>query len=301
MDVHLRDLRYFVAVAEELHFTRAAERLFISQPALSRQIAKLEADLRVPLLERDRRTVALAAAGAVLLDRARDLLQAWDHAQGAVSDAAATSQAVVRIGMQTSVGRGIVGHMIDGLTQQRPGWTVQLQQVTWDDPTSGLADQTSDVALCWLPVPDPALCDWLELATEPRRLAVAATHPLANRRTVEFADIAELSLVALPESAGPLRDYWLAQDRRCDPAPVAATAHTADEAMEAVAAGLGAVLISEGNIAIYDRPGITFLSVTDLEPSTLALVWASADTRAVVHDLIDIARHLDLSNRHHET
>jgi len=77
MDVHLRDLRYFVAVAEELHFTRAAERLFVSQPALSKQVRALERQLRRPLFERDRRAVRLAAAGRALLEPARALLRDW--------------------------------------------------------------------------------------------------------------------------------------------------------------------------------------------------------------------------------
>src|SRR5882672_10696239 len=78
MDVHLRDLRYFVAVAEELSFTRAASnRLFVAQPTLSKQIRQLELTLRVPLFERDRRTVRLTPAGTALLPRARALLEQW--------------------------------------------------------------------------------------------------------------------------------------------------------------------------------------------------------------------------------
>jgi DNA-binding transcriptional LysR family regulator len=81
MDVHLRDLRYFVVVAEHLHFTRAAEALFISQPALSKQVRVLETHLRTPLFERDRREVRLTPAGAALLPRARALLEGWQVAQ----------------------------------------------------------------------------------------------------------------------------------------------------------------------------------------------------------------------------
>lgn len=289
VDVHLRDLRYFVAVAEELHFTRAAERLFVSQPALSRQIARLEADLRVTLLERDRRTVSLTPAGRLLLDHARGLLAEWETTRRQLSDIAAASDAVLRIGMQTSVGRGIVNHLVDGLSRRRPGWTVRLNQVSWDDPTAGLADSSSDVALCWLPLPNDDGYDHAVLTTEPKLLAIAETHPLADRGAVDFAEIADLPLVALPEAAGRLRDHWLAQDRRSTPAPIATVATTADEAIEAVAAGLGAALISAGNASIYARPGVTFIEVTDLEPSILALVWSRTDHRDVIHDLVTIA------------
>jgi DNA-binding transcriptional LysR family regulator len=80
MDVHLRDLRYFVGVAEELSFTRAAERLLVSQPALSKQIRLLESSLGTILLQRDRRRVSLTPAGAALLARARQMLGEWDAA-----------------------------------------------------------------------------------------------------------------------------------------------------------------------------------------------------------------------------
>ncbi len=290
MDVHVRDLRYFVAVAEELHFTRAAERLYVSQPALSRQIAKLESDLRVRLFERDRRSVALTDAGMVLLDRARTVIAEWDEAQAAVNDAAASGAAVLRIGMQTSIGRGIIAELGEGLAARRPGWSLQLNQVGWDDPTTGLADGSSDVALCWLPLVDPHDFDHHVLRTEPVMLALAAEHPLAARPSITFDEMIDIPLVALPPDAGALRDRWLATDRRRTPAPVAVTARTADETMEAVVNGLGAALLSEGNTAIYERPGIAFVPVVDLDPSVLALAWRRADDRHVVADLVDVAR-----------
>ena len=105
MDVNLRSLRYFVAVAEELSVTRAAERLYVSQPALSKQIQQLERTLRATLLQRDPRGVTLTAAGEELLAQARPLVAAWDTAVRAVR--AAADVRVLRLGMQTSLGRSL--------------------------------------------------------------------------------------------------------------------------------------------------------------------------------------------------
>src|SRR5712691_3382600 len=107
MDAHTRDLRYFVAVAEELSFTKAAtERLFISQPALSKQIRKLENALRVRLFERDRRTVALTVAGAAMLPKARATLAQWDETTRAIAEAARGK--TLTVGFQTRIGRGLI-------------------------------------------------------------------------------------------------------------------------------------------------------------------------------------------------
>src|SRR5437660_10687830 len=101
MDSHLRDLRYFVAVAEELSFTRASERLFIAQPTLSKQIRHLEAGLRVQLFVRDRRSVTLTPAGEALLPRARLMLTQWEQAVHAVTTAAAAGNTTLTVGFQT--------------------------------------------------------------------------------------------------------------------------------------------------------------------------------------------------------
>src|SRR4029453_1199656 len=97
-DVHVRDLRYFVTVAEELHFTRAAERLYVSQPALSKQVRALERQLGVELFRRDRRDVALTEAGAALLPHARRVLGAWAEGAAAVEAARAAQRSTLVVG-----------------------------------------------------------------------------------------------------------------------------------------------------------------------------------------------------------
>src|SRR4029453_9030970 len=104
MDVHLRNLRYFAAVAEELHFSRAAERLRVSQPALSKQIRQLERELRFPLFERDRRRVELTAAGEVRLPGGGQVLTDWDTVLTAASRRASEEAKLLHVGFQTSVG-----------------------------------------------------------------------------------------------------------------------------------------------------------------------------------------------------
>src|SRR4051812_1733784 len=115
MDVHVRDLRYFVAVAEELNFTRAAHRLFIAQPSLSKQIRRLETSLRVRLFERDHHAVALTSAGAALLPQAQRIIEQWAVAQGAVSDAVTAQRTTLTVGFHTRIGRGLIPNVTAGM------------------------------------------------------------------------------------------------------------------------------------------------------------------------------------------
>ncbi|HTF47734.1 MAG TPA: LysR family transcriptional regulator [Pseudonocardia sp.] len=288
MDAHLRDLRYFVAVADELGFTRAAERLFISQPALSKQIRQLESLLRVALFERGHRGVALTAAGAALLPAARQLLTQWDEAQRAVGDAAAYAAAVLRVGISTSVGRGLLPAIKCAFTERRPGWQLQIRQIDWNDPSVGLRDGSTDVTLRWLPVPEPSAVSWQVLSTEPRWVAMSAKHRLADCQEVDFADLLDEPFLALPTSAGPLRDYWLAIDHRQGrPIRVGAEVHNADETFEAVANCLGVVLLSEGNASIYRREDVIARPVKGLTPSELAVAWRVDDHRTAIKDFVD--------------
>jgi DNA-binding transcriptional LysR family regulator len=271
-----------VAVAEELSFTRAAQRLHLSQPALSKQIRGLETALRAQLLHRDRRRVELTSAGQALLGAARGLLEAWDEAMAAVADAAAQESHLLRVGTLTSIGRALYPGVVDHFAKRQAGWRVELRSFGWGDPTAGLHDQTTDVAFLWLPI-DAGDVDHEVLVTERRFVALSTKHRLAAHRTVTFADIADEPFVALPESAGSLRDFWLALDERDGtPARVAAEVTSADETFEIVASGAAVVLLAEGNAVIYARPGIACLPVTGLGAARLAVAWRRDDRRLAV-------------------
>jgi DNA-binding transcriptional LysR family regulator len=288
MDVHVRDLRYFLAVADELSFTRAAERLFVSQPALSKQIRSLEQHLRTALFVRDRRSTQLTSAGSALLPHARDLVARWDEAQRAVSDVVASEAAVLTVGFSTSIGRGLLPAIRTLFAERQPRWALHLKQVPWSDPTGGLADNSSDVSLVWLPVPelDRAYACQV-LTTEPRWVALPAGHRLAAQKMIAFDALLDEPFLALPKTAGPLREYWLGEPERAGrPVTVAAVVTTADETFEAVANGVGVALLSAGNAALYARADVVMRPVSGLGPSELAVLWRDDDHRTVIRDFV---------------
>ncbi|MEU0071449.1 LysR family transcriptional regulator [Streptomyces sp. NPDC006332] len=297
MDVHGRDLRYFTAVAEELSFTRAAERLFVSQPALSKQIRMLEKQLGVVLFERDRRTVRLTAVGEALLPRAREVLAAWETAEAAVEEAKAAERSALVIGMSTSPGRGLLPALRTRLVSRCPDARPVLRQVNWADPSAGLADGSSDVAFVWLPLPDGDRYRFEVVAREPRLVALPDGHPLAARAArdpegqVDFADLLEEPFLALPAEAGPLRDYWLALDARDGRRPrIGGVVSSAEETHEAVAGGQGVALLATGNAPLVVRDGVIAVPVRGISPARLAVAAAQGDRRPLVLAYLAAAR-----------
>ena len=291
VDAHLRDLRYFVAVADELSFTRAAELLHVSQPSLSRQIRVLERNLGFRLFRRDRRSVALTEAGETLLPRARELLGTWARAAEDAEREARAAAAVLRVGFQTSVVGWLYPLAVHIFTRAHVDWQVELRLHPWSDPTAGLLDETSDVAFLWLPVPGQDRLTHETLRAEPRHVAMCSDHRLAPRAEVRMADLLDEPFIALPPSAGVLRDYWLAADERNGrPIRIGAQAETPDETFEAVRARQGVVLLSAGNAELYARPGIVTHAVVDLSPAELAVAWRAGDGRSVVREFAEAAQ-----------
>ncbi|MER5303042.1 LysR family transcriptional regulator [Streptomyces lasiicapitis] len=284
MDVHSRDLRYFLTVAEELHFTRAAERLFVSQPALSKQIRLLEKALGAPLFVRDRRSVRLTRAGEALVPHARRVLEAWEEGQAALEEAKAAEGARLVVGMSTSPGRGgLLPAVRSRFTAAFPDAELILRQVGWEDATAGLADGGSDVAYVWLPLPEPHRYGHVVVAEESRHVALPADHRLAGRDTVAMDDLLDEPFLALPESAGPLRDYWLAPEARAGrPVRIGAVIHSPDETYEALVDGRGVCLLAAGNAPLLTRGDVVTRPVAGVSPSRLALAWRADDTRPPV-------------------
>ncbi|GGS82791.1 LysR family transcriptional regulator [Planobispora rosea] len=283
MDVHLRELRYFVTVAEELNVTRAAQRLFVSQPALSKQLAALERQLGFPLFDRVHSGMALTRQGEALLPFARELLERWNT--GVEAARAAVPSGTLVVGMQTAVGRGLQQEALRRFRTAMPGWEISLRLVSWADPSGGLADGSSDLAFVWLPTA-PGL-ETRVLSVERRFVALPDSHPLAAREEIPFAELRDEPFIALPAEAGPLRDFWLARDARDDDPVIAVTASTADETFEAITSGLGIVLIAEGNASLYKRPGVVYRPVSGLAPAELAVSWRKGDHRPQVRAFLD--------------
>lgn len=288
MDVDLRVLRSFVAVAEELHFTRAAERLLVSQPALSKQIDQLERHLRVRLLRRSSRQVTLTPAGQALLPGARDLLDAWDRLQGGVQEAAASEARTLRVGFIANAACELTPRILAEFARARPDWRVAMLQVPWTDATAGLADGDVDVALLRPPLPQgPVRIRTRVLFAEERWLALAASHPLAGQEVIRFEQLLDEPFIALPEEAGAWRDFWLALDHRGGhPVVVGAEVKTSDEWMEALANNFGVCLTGASTARYYPRPGVVYRPIDRITPTEVVVAWRADDQRRIVAEFV---------------
>ncbi|HEY8582204.1 MAG TPA: LysR substrate-binding domain-containing protein [Capillimicrobium sp.] len=196
--MELRHLRAFVAVAEELHFGRAAKRLHIAQPPLSQQIRRLEAELGVTLLHRSTRRVELAPAGQVLLARARELLA---DAEATVEDtrrAARGEFGRLAIGFTGSATYALLPSLAAALRERLPGVVLDLRgEMLTPAQVEGLADGSLDLALLRPPVEHPDLVVEV-VRREPLVVAVPASHPLAQAPAIALEDLADEPFVLYP-------------------------------------------------------------------------------------------------------
>lgn len=285
MDVHARDLRYFVAVARERHITRAARQLHVSQPALSKQIRALERHVDTALFRRLPHGVELTPAGEALLPHARAILAIADDAG---RDVAAAARRLV-VGMSTTVGRGLLPAVRSRLAARDPGLDPRLRQVPWDDASAGLEDGSCDVAIAWAPVGGPVRT--LVLAREPVMVAMAADDPRAAHPSPTFADLRDAPFLALPAAAGPLREFWLAAEHRDGRrATIGAEVRTVEETHEALLDRRGIVLVAAGNAATLAHGGVIVRPVGDLPPCTLVLAWRADDRRPAVRSYVAACR-----------
>jgi DNA-binding transcriptional LysR family regulator len=286
--LEFRALRYFVAVAEELHFTRAAERLYIAQPALSEQIRRLEDELGVELLRRTTRKVELTAAGEEFLTRARRIVEEADAALAEASRAARGETGSVRVATGATAGLEQVPRVLRAFREERPLVHLDLRQIEWEDYSGGLHDGTVDAAFVWLPFTQGGL-SVVALLEEPRVVALAAGHPLAGERELRMEQIvdepwpwAETDPVALA--------FWTCADFRGGAAARRGPKIRSMEGMlEGVRAGLCVATVPRSQARVSAWPGIVFRPVADLTPATLALGWRPDSETPVVRALVAIA------------
>ncbi|MGK5553543.1 LysR family transcriptional regulator [Actinomadura kijaniata] len=277
-DLEVRQLRYFVAVAEELHFGRAAERLGMAQPPLSRAIRDLERQLGVRLLERTTRRVALTPAGEVLLRDARTALDAVAAAARRARHAGQPEPGL-RLALKADYDGGLLPRILDAYRDQEAALPVTLVLGGRDEQAPAVRDGRADVAL--LPAPfDERGLDVEPLLTEPRLVALAAADPLAARPSLRLADLAGR---VLPDGAPADREERpLARDAPAGWPPATARPGVAGVPPRRLDLAQIFNLVELGSLVWFPpvslarrhpRPGVAYRTVTDLPPLTLALAW----------------------------
>jgi DNA-binding transcriptional LysR family regulator len=209
------------------------------------------------------------------LPHAKRLLADWDLAAAAVERVRDAGRHRLVVGMSTSPGRGgLLPAIRSRFVDKYPDATLTLHQVDWDDPTAELADATSDVSFVWLPLPDPDRFQWIVLLEQPRLVAMPEEHPLASRESIHFDELLDEPILALPLTAGPLRDYWLATSQRHGHAHViGAEITSSDETYEALVDGRGICLLDSGNAPSITRGGVVTRPVDGLPSGQLVLAW----------------------------
>jgi DNA-binding transcriptional LysR family regulator len=281
-DVDLRKLRYFVTVAEHLHFGRAAEALHIAQPVLSRQIRALEEELKAPLFVRDKRATELTPAGRQLLADAGPLLASADALRRRVTRAARGSGSFT-IGFMPGL---MVTGAVRALAGRHPQLTVNVLRTNWDDQTAVLHDGRADVSYIRLPVDQSGL-KIQALLTEPRVAVFPAGHRLAGKDAIAIADLADEHLLQDPSAVPEWRD--IAAEMRSRRRPSVPVFHTVEEKLEHVAAGHGIIVLPLSTAAFYTRPDVAYSHVSDIPPNQVCLAWDATGRSPLIEDFAAIA------------
>ncbi|HZA75415.1 MAG TPA: LysR family transcriptional regulator [Acidimicrobiales bacterium] len=286
VDLDLRKLRYFIAVAEEMHFGRAAERLYVAQPALSRQIQRLEEQLGVALFARTSRSVELTDAGRKLLSEGKALLAAAQATQRRVRRAAERAR-VLTVGFFT-------GDPVTPATRAfgaaHPDVVVDVVRVYWFDQADVLFDGRADVAFVHLPVAEAGL-RLVPLYDVARVALLSRDHPLARRGELSIAELADEPVI-LHRGASPAWERFHNTDPRPDgrhPSPGPLVGNI-EEKLEQVAAGRAiSFLPVSAAAAMTLQPEVVVVPVTDIAPTRVCLAWSVDGETELVRTFVELA------------
>ncbi|WP_051300846.1 LysR family transcriptional regulator [Actinomadura rifamycini] len=274
-------LQLFLVLAEELHFRRSAQRVFMSQSAFSQQISALERRLGLDLVERTTRRVALTPAGAALVPYARAVVDATAELQAAVAALDRPPERLVVGAFEAITAVEPVPTMMNELRARHPQVEVEFVRTGFADTVRTLLDGEVDAALLALPVPEGI--QTLPLASGPRCAVMAEADPLAGKGPLTVADLADRPFIGFsPDIPKAFRDFW-SVDPRPDGSPIRYTSHEVadyESALSAIALGEGIEFVPEVARYLYPRPGVAYVEVTDLEPWTIALAWRPEDRDA---------------------
>ncbi|GAA1297755.1 LysR family transcriptional regulator [Pseudonocardia xinjiangensis] len=273
--MELRHLRSFVALAEELHFGRAAQRVFVAQPALSKQISALEKELGVLLFERDKRQVVLTTAGVALLEDARRLLTQADGAVERARSAGRGSTGMLRVGFIAPALYDLLPPVLRAFRVRHPGVRLALEEMHNIEAVNAVRSRRVHIAFVRLPIEPVSELSLVTVRSEPVMLAVPEGSRLADREAVHLAELADTDLILIARSQEPeLHDYYVAQ---CAAAGFSARiSHEVDRthvAIGLVASGLGVCFVPRSGRRVA-QPGVVCVPLLGTRMRlTMAAAW----------------------------
>jgi DNA-binding transcriptional LysR family regulator len=279
--VEARELRYFVAVAEELHFGRAAQRLTIAQPPLSRAIQLLERRLGVVLLHRTARAITLTEAGSVLLQEARIALDAVEAAERRTRRAAADQPGVV-LAAKAGASSELLSKLLDAYAAEPGAVPVEVMLCGPGEPESLLRTGRADVALLHRPYDSTAGFDAEDLHTEQQVLVLPAGHPLANRPQMSMAEVNALTDLPLPR--------WPRRDGSY-PDGLGPQVRDHTQLIQLITLGRACAVMPE-SLRAQLRDGHAILPVPDAPAVTTVIAWPPHSRSKTVADLVRTATRL---------
>ncbi len=268
----LRHLRYFTAVADERHFGRAARRLRIAQPPLSRQIQALEAELGFSLFDRSSRQVTLTAAGEALFAQVHRVFDALDLALSDARRAAAGKTGRIVVGYPSSVAFSGLVELLRAFRARSPDVELVLRELPPQEQLEWLLDGRLDVGFIRGPIEQPEL-EWRVVRRESLVVALPTNHPLAKKAILHVAQLAREPFVTFPRARGPA--FFDMLMRLCHDAGF--TPRIVQEApqldlVSLVATGFG-VSILPGSVRAARRPGVVFRAIHGAPRADLLIVW----------------------------
>ncbi|MGI8714046.1 MAG: LysR substrate-binding domain-containing protein [Solirubrobacteraceae bacterium] len=289
--MELRQLRYFVAVAEELHFRRAAARLHISQPPLSQQIAALEGELGCRLLARTRRRVELTPAGEAFLRDARAMLAELDVATATARAIAAGQAGLLQVTFVGSALLSIVPETVQSFRRARPDVQVELRERSTVEQLRALTTGSVDVGLVRAPIEeDPSLR--IELVLRERTIAaIPEGHPLARLRRVPLRRLAAEPLVLFPRTQAPgFHDLITGRLAATGTSPnIVQYAPEMTTIIGLVAAGIGVSPVPD-SVSHLALPGVTYRPLTGAPDAELVAVTRAPDASPLARAFVSAAR-----------
>ncbi|OLT33270.1 LysR family transcriptional regulator [Rhodococcus sp. BGS-1C] len=283
MDVHTRRLRHFVAVAEALHFTRAAETLYVSQQGLSRSITELEHDVGVPLLNRTTRAVELTDAGKAFLRSAREALVVLDAGVADAHRAHSKMSGVLRIGFFAASALELTPLIISEFRSRHPSVSPRIESYDLTDPSCGLRSGETDVAFLRLPIELTNLNTEV-LFTEPLAIGMTSSHPLAAQESVRLSDLQDQVISAPRTDDARWRAFWTLRDLGIDDdrlPRISRDTATMDEELDNVAAGVTLSVSVPSTDRFAHRASLVYRVLGEVPGSTLCVGWRGQPTPLV--------------------